>query len=61
MQHPIRIPPVAGFGWLLLVMGMAQCAPEYRLLKGIFIAAYFFVLLFTEIPWAGAIVESIQG
>jgi len=42
-------------------MGMAQCAPEHRLLKGIFIAAYFFVLLFTEIPWAGAIVESIQG
>ena len=53
--------PVAGFGWLLTVMGMAQVYPEHRLLKGVYIAAYFLILLFAEIPWAGAIVESLQG
>src|SRR5262249_31559916 len=25
--------PVAGFGWLLLVLGLAQCLPEQRLLR----------------------------
>jgi len=49
------IAPVAGFGWLLVVMGMAQVRPEHRALKAIYIAAYFLILLFAEIPWAGAI------
>lgn len=51
--------PVAGFGWLLLVMGMAQCRPEHRILKGIYIAAYFVVLIVAEIPWAGTIANWI--
>jgi hypothetical protein len=52
--------PVAGFGWLLLVMGMSQIRPEHRVLKAVYITAYFFVLVFAEIPWAGAIVDSMQ-
>ena len=52
--------PVAGFGWLLLVMGMALIQPQHRALKAIYITAYFLVLLFAEIPWAGAIVESMS-
>jgi len=49
--------PVAGFGWLLLLMGLAQCRPEQRALKAVYIVCYFLVLLFAEIPWAGAILD----
>jgi hypothetical protein len=48
---------VAGFGWLLLVMGLAQCKPEQRMMKAAYVTAYFLVLLFSEIPWARAILE----
>jgi hypothetical protein len=47
--------PVAGFGWLLLVM--ALCRSEHRLLKATYITAFFLVLIFAEIPWAGGIVQ----
>ncbi|PWT89786.1 MAG: hypothetical protein C5B54_08355 [Acidobacteria bacterium] len=49
--------PVAGFGWLLIVMGMAHIRPENRILNAIYIASYFAILLFAEIPWAGAILQ----
>ncbi len=49
--------PVAGFGWLLLVMGLAQCNPNQRMMKALYVISYFLVLLFAEIPWAGAILE----
>jgi hypothetical protein len=47
--------PVAGFGWLLLVMGMALCRSEHPVLKAIYVTAFFLVLIFAEIPWAGGI------
>jgi hypothetical protein len=49
--------PVAGFGWLLLVMGLAQCNPDQKAFKALYIISYFLVLLFAEIPWAGAILD----
>jgi hypothetical protein len=42
-------------------MGMSQIKPEHRALKAVYITAYFLVLLFAEIPWAGAIVESMRS
>ena len=33
--------PVAGFGWLLLVMGLAQCCPEQRILRLAYIVTVF--------------------
>ena len=33
--------PVAGFGWLLLVLGLAQCRPEQRLLRFVYVISFF--------------------
>ncbi len=44
--------PVAGFGWLLLTMGLAPCGPEHRWLRSAYITAWVLVLLYDEIPWA---------
>ena len=45
--------PVAGFGWLLLVMGAAQIEPEQRWLLRLYVAAFLVVLFYSEVPWAG--------
>lgn len=44
--------PVAGFGWLLLVMGLASCASDDRRLRAAYVASYGVVLLYDEVPWA---------
>lgn len=51
--------PVAGFGWLLLVLGLAQCLPEQRLLRFAYILSFFLILLFSEIPWADLLVQGL--
>jgi hypothetical protein len=53
--------PVAGFGWLLLAMGLAACPPERRLLRVAYIASWILVLLYTEIPWAGLLNDLIHS
>jgi hypothetical protein len=53
--------PVAGFGWLLLVVGLAQCLPEQRLLRFAYILSFFLILLFSEIPWADLLVHGLDG
>jgi hypothetical protein len=53
--------PVAGFGWLLLVLGLAQCLPEQRLLRFAYILSFFLILLFSEIPWADLLVQGLDG
>ena len=45
--------PVAGFGWLLLAMGLAQCQDEWTLLRVIYIGMFLVVLFYSEVPWAG--------
>ena len=44
--------PVAGFGWLLLVMGLSQCEERDRKWRFLYAAVFFFVLFVVEIPWA---------
>jgi hypothetical protein len=44
--------PVAGFGWLLLVMGLAQLAPRQVWLGRAYIAMFLAVLFYGEVPWA---------
>jgi hypothetical protein len=46
------IAPVAGFGWLLLTMGVALCRHDQRALRAVYIATWFLVLLYSEVPWA---------
>jgi hypothetical protein len=44
--------PVAGFGWLLVVMALATCAAGDRWLRALYVAAFGLVLLYSEVPWA---------
>jgi len=43
--------PVAGFGWLVLVLGLTQCAPNQRKLQISYVVIFMLVLLYSEIPW----------
>jgi hypothetical protein len=49
--------PVAGFGWLLLVMGLALCRAGQRWLRTAYVVTYFLILLYSEVPWAGLILD----
>ena len=52
--------PVAGFGWLLLVMGLATTAADQRGVRSAYVIAYCVVLLYAEIPWAGLVVDGLM-
>lgn len=47
--------PVAGFGWLLIVLGLGNCAQNDRWPKGVYVATYAMVLLYAEVPWAALV------
>ena len=55
------IAPVAGFGWLLLVMGLSLTGPRQRLLRGAYVAAFVLVLVYAEVPWAGAALDWLSA
>jgi hypothetical protein len=44
--------PVAGFGWLLLAMGVAQLEPRQITLRRAYVGAFVVVIFYGEIPWA---------
>lgn len=44
--------PVAGFGWLLAAMGLAQCGVGARALRRLYVGAFMLVLVYAEVPWA---------
>ena len=49
------LAPVAGFGWLIATMGLAQCHSNQRLLRGAYILVFVLILLYAEVPWAGVL------
>jgi hypothetical protein len=49
--------PVAGFGWLLLTMGLVSTLPQQRWLRGAYIASWILVLLYAEVPWAQVLLD----
>ena len=51
------LAPVAGFGWLIATMGLAQCGPTQRLLRGTYIVVFVLILLYSEIPWTGVLAD----
>jgi hypothetical protein len=51
------IAPVSVFGWLFVLMGLAQVPPERRTLRAIYVAAWFLIVFLTEIPWAQLLVR----
>jgi len=52
--------PVAGFGWLLLVMGLAQTSGAQIYLRRTYIAAFLVVLFYSEVPWASLLLERLR-
>lgn len=50
------VAPVAGFGWLLLSMGVAQTPPAGRRWRAAYLAVFAFVLLVTHWPWGDLLV-----
>ena len=53
--------PVAGFGWLLLAIGVALTGPHQRALRAAYAGTWFLVLLYSEVPWAGVLVDWWQS
>jgi hypothetical protein len=51
--------PVAGFGWLLLVMGVAQTEPRQAWLRRSYVAGFLLVLFYAEIPLAGLLLDAL--
>jgi hypothetical protein len=51
--------PVAGFGWLLLVMGLAQFREQETWLRRSYVTVYFLVLIYSEVPWAAVALRGL--
>ena len=51
--------PVAGFGWLLVVLGLSNCGPRDRWSKVVYVATYATVLLYAEVPWAALVLGGL--
>lgn len=52
---------VAGFGWLLLSMGLAQCQPRRAKTRLAYLATFAVILFCREVPWAEWLNESLSG
>jgi len=52
--------PVAGFGWLLLVMGAVQIRSSQRWLRKTYVAAFVVVLFYSEVPWTGIVLDLLR-
>ena len=53
--------PVAGFGWLLLAMGVGQLDDWQTVLRRVYVAAFLVVIFYGEIPWAGLALDAGRG
>ena len=45
------VATVAGFGWLLLALGVAQCESERRKTRFLYLAVFVLILFYREVPW----------
>jgi hypothetical protein len=55
------LAPVAGFGWLLLSMGVAQLEPGRRRTRALYLAVFVVVLVATRWPVLSKLVELKRG
>ena len=51
------LAPVAGFGWLIATMGLAQCRVNQRALHGAYVGVFVLILLYSEFPWTGVLAD----
>ena len=52
--------PVAGFGWLLLVMGLSQVEARQVWLARLYQLTFLVVLFYDEVPWAELLLTFVQ-
>jgi hypothetical protein len=45
------VAPVPGFGWLLLVMGLAQCPLEAHTTRWLYLGCFALMVLHQQVPW----------
>jgi hypothetical protein len=53
--------PVAGFGWLVLVMGAAGTGEADVWVRRVYAGAFLVVLFYSEIPWAGLLLNLLRA
>ena len=53
------IAPVRGFGWMLMLLGLAQCGERERWLRPLYVAAVLLIQIYT-LPVA-AVIERVAG
>jgi hypothetical protein len=51
------LAPVAGFGWLLATMGLAQCRLTQGGLRAAYLTVFVLIVLYSEIPWTGILTD----
>lgn len=51
--------PVAGFGWLLAAMGLAQCERKQRALRLLYVVVFAVVTIYAETPFVGMLLDAI--
>lgn len=44
------VAPVAGFGWLLMAMGLAQCRTQQRRLRAAYLSVFALITVYAETP-----------
>jgi len=54
MTYPFA--SIAGFGWLLTIMGVAQLEPERRAVRLLYLATFGFILIDKLVPWTQGLV-----
>jgi hypothetical protein len=54
------VAPVAGFGWLLAAMGLAQCRPEQRAFRLAYVAVFVLVTLYAETPLLSLVLGAMR-
>lgn len=52
------IANVIGFGWLLMIMGVAQCRPQDYVSRFLYVATFLLILIYTA-PWAEMIMKDL--
>jgi len=53
--------PVAGFGWLLLVMGLAQVEERQVWIARLYVVTFLVVLFYDQLPWTELALDFFRG
>jgi hypothetical protein len=51
------LAPVAGFGWLIATMRLAQRRWDQRALRAAYITVFLLILAYAEVPWTGVLLD----